>query len=55
MTAQMPSTIQVRIFESCVSLIWSGVCPSEALASASAILPISVSMPVAVTTKLPRP
>ena len=55
MTTQMPSTSQVRIFESWLSLICSGVCPCSALESASAILPISVSMPVAVMTAVPRP
>ena len=55
MTTQMPSTSQVRILESWLSLICSGVWPCSARASASAILPISVSMPVAVTTMVPRP
>ena len=54
-TTQMPSTSQVRIFDSWESFICRGVWPSSALASASAILPISVSMPVAVMTALPRP
>ena len=55
MTTQMPSTSHVRMRESCESLICSGVCPSSACASASAILPISVCIPVAVMTALPRP
>ena len=55
MMTQMPSTSQVRIFESWLSLICSGVWPCSALERASAILPISVSMPVAVMTAVPRP
>ena len=54
-TTQMPSTSQVRTFESCPSLICRGVWLSSARVSASAILPISVSMPVAVITAAPRP
>ena len=54
-SAHTPSTSHVSIFESWLSFICSGVCPSSARLSASAILPISVSMPVAVMTALPRP
>ena len=54
-STQITSTSLVRMPESWVSLICKGVWPSWALASASAILPISVSMPVWVTTMRPRP
>ena len=54
-SAHTPSTSHVSIFDSCASLSWRGVCPSLAFASASAILPISVSMPVPVMTAVPRP
>ena len=54
-SAHMPSTSQVSIFDSWDIFICSGVCPSSAVARASAILPISVSMPVAVMTAVPRP
>ena len=55
MTTQMPRTSQVSIFESWLSFICRGVWPCSARESASAMRPISVSMPVAVTTALPRP
>ena len=55
MTTHMPRTSHVSILLSCVSFICKGVCPSEACARASAILPISVSMPVAQTIIAPRP
>ncbi len=54
-TTQMPSTSQVRILESWASFICSGVWPCCAFSRASAIFPISVSMPAAVTTAAPRP
>ena len=54
-TTQIPSTSHVSILLSCVSFICNGVCPSEACERASAILPISVSMPVAQTIMAPRP
>ena len=52
---QIPITSFVRNFESSDIFFCSGVCSFSASLSASAILPISVSMPVAVTTALPRP
>ena len=55
MKTQIPSTRKVRVLESPASFFWSGVCPSSAFVMASAILPISVFMPVSVTTALPRP
>ena len=55
MTTEMPTTRSVRILESSVSFFWSGVSSSAACERASAILPISVSMPVATTTARPRP
>ncbi len=55
MTTQMASTSLVRMRESWASFSCSGVWPSLVWVSAWAILPISVSMPVPVTTKLPRP
>ena len=55
MNAQMPSTSQESVFESCPSFFWSGVSSSSAWESAVAILPISVCIPVAVMTALPRP
>ena len=55
MKMQTPITIFVRTFESCSSLSSSGVLPSSAREIAEAIFPISVSIPVAVTTALPRP
>ena len=54
-TAQMPSTSTVRMRLSWLSLRCSGVCSSAVCASAPAILPISVFMPVPVTTAVPRP
>ena len=54
-TTQIASTIQVRMRESWLSFLCKGVWPSWACSSASAILPISVCMPVAVTTARPRP
>ena len=53
--AQMPTTSLVSTPESSLSLICSGVSSSSACAMASAILPISVFMPVATTTATPRP
>ena len=55
MTTQITMTMMVRILESCASLIWSGVSSFLAVVRASAILPISVFMPVPATTALPRP
>ena len=55
MITQIASTSLVRMPESSLSLIWSGVSSFLAVVSASAILPISVFMPVAATTALPRP
>ena len=55
MTTQMPSTSLVRMTESSFSFIWSGVSSFLAVVRASAILPISVFMPVATTTARPRP
>ena len=52
---QMASTRQVRILESWASLICKGVLPSSACASAPAILPISVFMPVPVTMAVAVP
>ncbi len=55
MKMQMPMTPIVRMRESSASFRWSGVCSSTASLMESAILPISVSMPVAATTARPRP
>ena len=46
----MPMTMYVKIRLSWPSLICRGVCPLSAFVSASAILPISVFIPVSVTT-----
>ena len=54
-TTQIPSTSLVRNRDSSAIFFCSGVCSFSASVSASAILPISVSMPVAVTTAVPRP
>ncbi|VWM19657.1 Uncharacterised protein [Collinsella intestinalis] len=55
MITQMASTSLVRMPESSLSFIWSGVSSFLALVSAEAILPISVFMPVPTTTARPRP
>ena len=55
MNTQIPSTSFVSIPLSWDSFFWSGVCPSSASVMAVAILPISVFIPVPVTTILPRP
>ena len=55
MAAQMPSTSQVSTRLRLASLRCRGVISSWAWVSASAILPISVSMPVSQTTAVPRP
>ena len=55
MNTHTPKTSFVSTFESCSSLISRGVLPSSARVMALAILPISVSIPVAVTTALPLP
>ena len=55
MNTQMPSTSQDRVFPSWVSFFCSGVSSCSVRARTPAILPISVSMPVAVTTMRPRP
>ena len=52
---QMPSTSQVSTRLSCASFFCKGVWPSWAFSRAVAILPISVCMPVCVTTACPRP
>ena len=52
---QMPSTSTLRTLLSWPSFRCRGVSPSSAWARASAILPISVSMPVEQTTARPRP
>ena len=54
-TAQMPSTSHVRMRLSCVRRSCRGVLFSFVCVSASAMWPISVCMPVAVTTARPRP
>ena len=54
-TIQIPTTRTVKILLSWFSFNWSGVSSSLALAKASAILPISVFIPVPVITALPRP
>ena len=54
-TAQMPSTSHVRMRLSCVRRSCRGVLRSCVCVSASAMRPISVPMPVAVTTARPRP
>ena len=55
MNTQMPSTRTLRIRLSWPSFRCRGVSPSSAWARASAILPISVVMPVSHTTARPRP
>ena len=55
MNTQMASTILDRVLPSWVSLRCRGVSSCSVWASTPAILPISVSMPVAVTTMRPRP
>ena len=50
-----PDDIRLYDIAHPLSFICRGVWPSSALARASAILPISVSMPVATTTATPRP
>ena len=55
MKTQIPSTNLVKILDNSANLICKGVFVSLALAIASAILPISVFIPVEVTTALPRP
>ena len=50
MTAQAARARTPRYFPSCASFACSGVCPCSSLSSKSAIFPISVSIPVAVTT-----
>ena len=55
MNTQMPSTSLDRVWPSWSSFFCSGVCSSSVAASAPAILPISVSMPVRVISALPRP
>ena len=54
-SAQITMHMMERILESSSSFFWSGVSSSSARVRASAILPISVSMPVATTTARPRP
>ena len=54
-TAQIPKTNHVSTLESWFNLICKGVSPASVFCSASAILPISVSMPTAVTTATPLP
>ncbi len=54
-TAQMTMTSTLRMRLSWLSFFCSGVSSSRAFASASAILPISVFMPVPTTTARPRP
>ena len=53
--AQMASTPMLSTLLSWFSFCWSGVASSRVLARVPAILPISVFMPVAVTTPSPRP
>ena len=55
MNTQMPSTSLLMVLPSSFSLRCRGVCSCSVWASTPAILPISVSMPVAVMTALPRP
>ena len=55
MIAQAASAMTPRYLPSCASRFWRGVCVSSSLSSRSAILPISVSMPVAVTTAVAVP
>ena len=55
MKMQMPMTSLVSVLPRSVSLRCSGVCSCSVAARTPAILPISVSMPVPVTTMRPRP
>ena len=51
----IPITSFVRVLESSAIFFWSGVSWLSVWAKASAILPISVSIPVETITALPRP
>ena len=55
MNTQMPSTSLLMVLPSSFSFRCKGVCSCSVWASTPAILPISVPMPVAVITALPRP
>ena len=55
MKIHMPMTKKLKILLSWFSLICKGVWLSFVFESTWAILPISVFIPVAVTTTLPRP
>ena len=52
---QIPSTSHDNVLPNWFSLRCKGVCSCSVWASTPAMRPISVSMPVAVTTALPRP
>ena len=52
---QIPSTSLLSVLPSSLSFRCKGVSSCTVCANTPAILPISVSMPVAVTTALPRP
>ena len=54
-TTQIINTKIVRILLNWLSFFCKGVSPSLALDKASAIFPISVSIPVEMTTALARP